>query len=95
MFKYKCTKEEWKEFIEIMNSGERFEVDEEMYYYWLEVLPPIFMYQHIDFLPGHEGHKMQVDFGFAEGCEYITVFFRSPDGKQFFGQRTKKRARGY
>ena len=92
MFRYKGTSEEWNEFIVTMNSGERFEIDEEMYYYWLEVLPPIFMHQHIKFLPGHEGHKMWADFGFAEGCECITVFFRSPDGKRFFGQKTKKMA---
>lgn len=92
VYKYKCTKEEWKEFIATMNSGDKFEVDEEMYYYWLEVLPPIFMHKWIDFLPGHEGHKMRVEFGFAEGADYITVFFRSLDGKRFYGQKTNKMA---
>ncbi len=85
-----CHGEEWTEFIKAMHSGKVFECDEEMYFYWLEVLPPIFMGGQINFLPGHEGHAMHVDFGFAEGAEPITVFWRSLDGKRFFGQRTKK-----
>ena len=91
--KYECTSEEWKEFINAMHSGEKFECDEEMFFYWLEVLPPIFMSREITFLPGHEGHRMYCDFGFAEGEDYITVFWRDPEGKRFFGQRTKKIAR--
>lgn len=78
----------WQAFIDAMCSGERFECDEEMYYYWLEVLPPVFMHREITFLPGHEGHLMRVDFGFAEGAEPVTVFWRSPDRTRFFGQRT-------
>lgn len=71
-----------------MNSKKRFQIDEEMYFYWLEVLPPVFMNKYIKFLPGHEGHDMKVDFGFAEGVEEITVFWQF-DGK-FFGQGTSK-----
>lgn len=92
--KYECSKEDWQEFITAINSKDRFEIDEEMYYYWLDVLPPVFMHQWIDFLPGHEGHKMFCEFGFAEGADYITVFFRSPDGKHFYGQKTNKMAKG-
>ena len=90
IFNYQCSDEEWKEFIAARDSGEKFEVNEEMFYYWLEVLPPRFMNKDITFLPGHEGHPMRIDFGFAEGREEITVFWRSAAGKRFFGQRTGK-----
>ena len=30
-------------FLAAMHSGEPFECDEEMFYYWLEVLPPVYM----------------------------------------------------
>ena len=90
VYQRECSSEEWAEFIKVMHSGEVFECDEAMYFYWLEVLPPIFMFETITWLPGHEGHGMRVDFGFAEGAEPITVFWRSLDKKRFFGQRTKK-----
>ena len=88
--KYECTTPEWGEFINAMHSGEQFEVDEEMFFYWLEVLPPIFMGEAITYLPGHEGHTMRCDFGFAEGAEPITVFWRDLPNKKYFGQRTEK-----
>ena len=69
----------WSRFIEAMHSGEEVEIDEEMYYYWLEVLPPVFMWKVID------GKKYE--FGFAEGAEPVTVFWRK-DGR-FFCRRTE------
>ena len=92
--KSECKAEKWNEFIAAMHSGNEFEVDEEMFNYWLGVLPPVFMGRMITWLPCHEGHQMYVDFGFAEGFEPITVFWRSLDGKRFFGQRTHKINRG-
>jgi hypothetical protein len=68
----------WSRFIEAMHSGEEVEVDEEMYYYWLEALPPVFMYKVID--------GKRYEFGFAEGAEPVTVFWRK-DGR-FFCRRT-------
>ena len=97
VYRRNCSREEWTEFIKVMHSGEIFEADEEMAYYWLEVLPPVFMGRDILFLPGHEGHPMRVWFGFAEGAEPITVFWRNlyknPHEKaeyRYFGQRTNK-----
>ncbi|MCP4262791.1 MAG: DUF1419 domain-containing protein [Planctomycetes bacterium] len=90
MFKKDCTTEQWQEFITAMHSGERFQVDRDMWYYWLEVLPPILMNEDITFLPGYEGHPMFVNFGFAEGTEPITVFWTNADNTKYFGQRTKK-----
>ena len=39
-------------------------------------------------LPGYEGIPKYVDFGFAEGCEPITVFWIE-DG-HYYGQQTSK-----
>ena len=91
-----CHDARWAEFIEAMGSGQKFEVDEEMFDYWLEVLPPVLMCQDILFFPGRKGIPTRVDFGFAEGADYITVFWieGSGDHKHFYGQRTDKMARG-
>jgi hypothetical protein len=92
VYRRKCTHDEWKEFIRVMQSGKEFEVDEEMWDYWLEVLPPVLMNRKITFIPldpeNPVKRTMVIDFGFAEGAEHITMFWRSPDGKRFFGQRT-------
>jgi hypothetical protein len=62
----------WDEFIKAMHSGQVFECDEEMYYYWLEVLPPAYMGKNV-VLP--DGQKVRAHFGFAEGADYITAFW--------------------
>ncbi len=90
IYKRYCSDEEWKEFITIMQSGNKFEIDEDMYNYWLDVIPPVFMNKYITFFPGYEGTQMKVDFGFAEGIEYIVIFWRNTNGDKFFGQRTNK-----
>jgi hypothetical protein len=48
-----CKAEKWKEFITTMRSGNEFEVDAEMFDYWLGVLPPVFMNQTIRWVPCH------------------------------------------
>ena len=75
IYKYECPREQWTEFINAMNSGEKIEIDEEMYYYWLEVLPPARYY---------DGGG----FGFAEGIDNITKFWR--EGEVYYCQRTKE-----
>ena len=84
VFQYDCPKEEWKRFIEAKNSGQTFEIDEEMFFYWLEVLPPVYMakIQEID------GEQVPCSFGFAEGREYVTDFWRK-DGR-FFGKQSTR-----
>ena len=94
IYKMDCSQKDWDEFIQVFNSGEKFEIDEKMYFYWLEVLPPVFMNRRIDFRPGHEGQKVFADFGFAEGAEEIKIFWKSIDGKRFFGQCTNQLNRG-
>lgn len=74
----------WQRFVEAMHSGEEVEIDEEMYYYWLEVLPPVFMNRILPF-PDPQ-HPMRYDFGFAEGAEKVTVFWHG--GGRYFCRRT-------
>lgn len=57
----------WKEFIAQMHSGETLEVDSDIFYYFLGVLPPIFMRKVID--------GQRYSFGFAEGAESIVGFW--------------------
>ena len=81
------TYDEWtggnSAFIKAMLSGQAFECDEEMWEYWLGVLPPVYPPNPVT-MP--DGSKVRADFGFAEGYELITVFWRK-DGR-FFGCRT-------
>ena len=77
-------------FLQAMHSGEPFECDDEMYYYWLEVLPPRYLKNPVT-LPN--GSQVRCNFGFAEGEELITAFWQ--DGERYFGCRTNIMARGY
>ena len=86
------TMKTWHELIEAIHSGEVFEVDSEAWDYWLEVLPPVYM--------GREqlikGEKIKCSFGFAEGREQITDFWRErseagdEDGFRYFGCRSNR-----
>lgn len=91
-----CHGPKWEEFIKVFTSGQRFEVDEEMWDYWLEVLPPVFMYKEIDYFPGREGIPTMASFGFVEGADYITVFWvEGPKhDRHLYGQRSNRIARG-
>lgn len=59
-------------FVEVMHSGEKLECDQELFYYFLGVLPPVWM----------KGPS----FGFAEGQDLITRFW-AEDGR-YFAQST-------
>lgn len=61
-----------KDFAKALHARETLQIDEEMFYYWLEVLPPAYMNkeQTID------GKLVGCSFGFAEGTDYITDFWR-------------------
>ena len=88
------TTEAWDEMIAAMRSGERIQVEEGVYDYFLEVLPPIYMNRRIT-LPG--GESQRVSFGFAEGAEAIVAFWcqgNSDAGWSFFCQRTEEINRG-
>ncbi len=83
VYKYECESNLWNEAIEGMNSGEPVEVDEEFYWYFLEVLPPIFMNKYLEEI------KRRVDFGFAEGYEKVRAFWKEGSGEnvRYFCQR--------
>ena len=68
------TVENWAETIKAMDSGEVFECEEAVYWYFLEVLPPIY--------------QRGTEFGFAEGSEPVTKFWIK--GGRYFGKRTKE-----
>lgn len=78
------TMENWKETVEAINSGEMVEVNEEVYWYFLEVLPPVFMNKKFKFI---DGQIVRASFGFAEGAESIKVFWKE-GGKYFCRQST-------
>ena len=92
IFKYADeTKGAWDSFIKAMQSGDEVEVDEEMYDYWLGVLPPVFMGLVLPFPDPKRPRRY--DFGFAEGVELVTVFWRV--AARFFCRRTNIMNRGY
>ena len=72
----------WQAFIAAMRSGEIFECDEEMYDYWLEVLPPAWMLRRVTI----HGETILTHFGFAEGAEPVVAFWHQ--GDRFFGCQT-------
>lgn len=75
---------QWDEFIKAMNSSEVVEMDEEMWMYWLEVLPPIYMNRRVEV-----AGKPRRAFGFAEGTDFITAFWREGEFPvRFFCCRT-------
>lgn len=74
----------WDEFIAAMHSGAPVEIDEEMFFNWLEVLPPVHMGRRVTF---PDGTTVHASFGFAEGAEEVTAFWR--EGTRFFCRRTE------
>jgi hypothetical protein len=80
--RYDCAPSAWKEFIAVMRSGQVFECDEQMYFYWLEVMPPVWLNRSVEV----QGHGTVSTFGFAEGAEPVVIFWHEAD--RFFGQQT-------
>lgn len=81
-------------FVSARDRGERCEVDEEMYWYFLEVLPPQFMGEVVTLC---DGDSIRADFGFAEGAERITAFWKARPTQGdpvYYAQHTNKIARG-
>jgi len=83
------TKENWTETIAAMHSGAVIEIDQDVYWYFLEVLPPAYMGKTITLPDGQ-----RADYGFAEGYEPVTAFWQvganaSPT-RQYFCVRTQE-----
>lgn len=59
-------------------SGDMLEVDEELFDWFLEVLPPIHMYYAATVKNGKGTGTIQLKaaFGFAEGAERVTAFWQ-------------------
>jgi len=71
------------------DAGNKVEVDQELFDYFLEVLPPVHMNYRAT-LP--DGQVIQASFGFAEGWEKVTAFWQGQGemrGK-YFAQRTQE-----
>jgi len=89
-YNYDCSAEDWKEFINKMDNREVVKIDEEMFYYWLEVLPPIYM---------NERHDIEIDgvifnkpcsFGFCEGMDYVVDFWDNGKGNPKFCKKSNR-----
>jgi hypothetical protein len=80
---YDCTPEEWEAFIFLRDNGEIVEINVEMFNYWMEVLPPVYMNKRQEIkLNNGEIKNVFCSFGFAEGLEHIVDFWFY-DGKYY------------
>lgn len=87
------TRDDWSAFIQAKNSGALCRIDEAIFEYFLEVLPPVYMFREATL---NTGRKLRVDFGFAEGAEIVTAFWREfgAYGAAFYCQHTTEVNRG-
>lgn len=70
------TRQQWSEFLAERDSGREVEVDEDLFNYFLEVLPLVGMPWNAIF---QDGTKRRCAYGFAEGYEKITAFYTKRD----------------
>lgn len=69
-------------------TGRMVEIDEELFMYFLEVLPPVHMAYMAHFA---DGTQRWVHFGFAEGYERVTAFWRAgAEDTRYFARLTKE-----
>ena len=82
------------EFCAARDTDRRVEVSEDLWFYFLEVLPPVHMgyWARRSNGPGAGWTEFKASFGFAEGAELVTAFWRE-DGR-YFAQLTNERNRG-
>jgi hypothetical protein len=83
------TQANWSEYIEALSKGNRLEIDSEIYWYSLEVLPPRYMRSRINTVDGVE---VVADFGFCEGADIIVAYWQK--GDRYFCQYTNRLSRG-
>ncbi len=69
---HKCDEKNWTEFLTKRDSGKLVQIDQEMFDYWQELLPPI--------------TQSNSSFYFAEGFSPIIHFFKEEDetGRELF-----------
>lgn len=80
---------DFKEFLTRRDAGERVAVDQELADYFLDVLPPVYMGRVVTLT---DGTQVRAAFGFAEGAERITAFWRQ--GGKWYAQHTTEINRG-
>lgn len=87
------TEDTWDAFLAAMHRGQVLQIDEQLYDYFLEVLPPLFLGRRVTLL---DGSLQWADFGFAEGAEIVTAFWRKRTGEatQYFCGATNRVSRG-
>lgn len=90
---------DFSQFVKDNDGSKVLRIDEEMYYYWLEVLPPVYMDQVQPVEIDGAIYQKRCSFGFAEGRETIVDFWRNgktPEGEEvFFCKRSNRLNRGY
>lgn len=79
----------FKAFVRDRADGATLRIDREMWEYWRDVLPPVWMNRKVT-LPS--GREVMASFGFAEGPERVTAFWR--EGQERFACLLAERARG-
>lgn len=89
VYRYPCDREQWDAFLAAMHSGQRVEIDVQMFDYWLEILPPVIWRRAVRMA---DGSMRAIAFGVAEGYEPITGFWQ--EGGRYFCQRTALINRG-
>jgi hypothetical protein len=85
---------DFAQFVRDNDGTQVLRIDEEMYYYWLEALPPVYMDKIREVEIDGAIFKKRCSFGFAEGTETVTDFWRN-GSDAFFCKRSKTINRGY
>lgn len=89
------TRENWEPLMKALNEGQRCQINDEIFDYFLDVLPPKFMGQVVELV---DGERIRASFGFAEGAMQVIAFWRRTvvDGQaQYFAQQSKVWSNGY
>jgi hypothetical protein len=84
------TRQHWEAFMKAVHAGERCQIDQDIYDYFLDVLPPKFMYAPVELV---NGERITAAFGFAEGAMQVIAFWRGE--ANYFAQQTKVWSNGY
>jgi hypothetical protein len=71
---------DFKDFVRDSAERKPLLIDSDMMYYWLEVLPPVYMNKVQTVKIDGVTFNKQCSFGFAEGTEYITDFWPAGGG---------------
>jgi len=68
-------KDDFDVFCELIQERQPVLIDEEMFQYWMEVLPPVYMSKPQKVIIDGVSYVRNCSFGFAEGRDYIVDFW--------------------